>query len=102
MSRQTSVLLDRSLFVHRIKIALSLREKLFAKAFYRLIFGESDLLPGIVLDRFNDILVLQITIAGMEQQRQALDKVLEPTTILMRNDLKMRTLEVWSSIVKWY
>lgn len=97
VSRQTSVLLDRSLFVHRIKIALSLREKLFAKPFYRLIFGESDLLPGIVVDRFNDILVVQITTAGMEQQRQALiealDKVLKPTTILMRNDVKMRTLE---------
>lgn len=97
VSRQTSVLLDRSLFVHRIKIALSLREKLFAKPFYRLIFGESDLLPGIVVDRFNDILVVQITTAGMEQQRQALiealDKVLKPATILLRNDVKMRTLE---------
>ncbi|MCK5649451.1 MAG: RlmI/RlmK family 23S rRNA methyltransferase, partial [Gammaproteobacteria bacterium] len=82
-SRKTSVLLDRSLFVHRIKIALSLRERLFAKPFYRLIFGESDLLPGIVVDRFNDILVVQITTAGMEQQRQALlealEKVLKPS-----------------------
>lgn len=97
VSRQTSVLLDRSLFVQRIKIALTLREKLFSKPFYRLIFGESDLLPGIVVDRFNDILVVQITTAGMEQQRQALiealDKVLKPSAILMRNDVKMRELE---------
>ena len=97
VSRTTSVLLDRSLFVHRIKIALSLRERLFAKPFYRLIFGESDLLPGIVVDRFNDILVVQITTAGMEQQRQALvealEKVLKPSVILMRNDVKMRELE---------
>ena len=97
ISRKTSVLLDRSLFVHRIKIALSLRERLFAKPFYRLIFGESDLLPGIVVDRFNDILVVQITTAGMEQQRQALiealEKVLKPSVILMRNDVKMRELE---------
>lgn len=97
VSRKTSVLLDRSLFVHRIKIALSLRERLFAKPFYRLIFGESDLLPGIVVDRFNDILVVQITTAGMEQQRQALtealEKVLKPSVILMRNDVKMRELE---------
>lgn len=76
VSRKTCVALDRSLFVHRIKIALSLREKLFAKPFYRLIFGESDLLPGIVVDRFNDILVVQITTAGMEQQRQALIEAL--------------------------
>jgi len=97
VSRKTSVLLDRSLFVHRIKIALSLREQLFAKPFYRLIFGESDLLPGIVVDRFNDVLVVQITTAGMEQQRQALiealDKVLKPAVIVMRNDVKMRELE---------
>ncbi|RKZ94556.1 MAG: RlmI/RlmK family 23S rRNA methyltransferase [Gammaproteobacteria bacterium] len=97
ISRKTSVLLDRSLFVHRIKIALSLREQLFAKPFYRLIFGESDLLPGIVVDRFNDVLVVQITTAGMEQQRQALiealDKVLKPAVIVMRNDVKMRELE---------
>ncbi len=97
VSRTTSVLLDRSLLVHRIKIALSLREQLFAKPFYRLIFGESDLLPGIVVDRFNDVLVVQITTAGMEQQRQALiealDKVLKPAAIVMRNDVKMRQLE---------
>jgi len=97
VSRKTSVLLDRSLFVHRIKIALSLREQLFAKPFYRLIFGESDLLPGIVVDRFNDVLVVQITTAGMEQQRQALiealDKVLKPAVIVLRNDVKMRQLE---------
>lgn len=97
VSRDTSVLLDRSLFVHRIKIALSLRERLFDKPFYRLIFGESDLLPGVVVDRFNDTLVVQITTAGMEQQRQALvealEKVLKPSIIFIRNDVKMRTLE---------
>ncbi len=97
VSRQVNIQLDRSLFVHRIKIALSLREKLFNKPFYRLIFGESDLLPGVVVDRFNDILVVQITTAGMELQRQALiealDKVLKPVTIVLRNDVKIRQLE---------
>jgi len=97
VSRNTSIVLDCSLFVHRIKIALSLRERLFDKPFYRLIFGESDLLPGIVVDRFNAILVVQITTAGMEQQKQALiealDKVLKPEVIVLRNDVKMRQLE---------
>lgn len=97
VSRKTSIRLDRSLFVHRIKIALSLREKLFSRPFYRLIFAESDLLPGIVVDRFNDILVVQITTAGMEEQRQALvealEKVLKPSVILLRNDVKFRELE---------
>ncbi|MDX2507192.1 MAG: class I SAM-dependent rRNA methyltransferase [Gammaproteobacteria bacterium] len=97
VSRKSSVILDRSLFVHRIKIALSLRERLFDKPFYRLIFGESDLLPGVVVDRFNDVLVVQITTAGMEQQRQALiealDKVLSPSAIVLRNDVRIRDME---------
>lgn len=97
ISRTASLILDRSLFVHRIKIALSLRERIFSKPFYRLVFGESDLLPGIVVDRFNDVLVVQITTAGMEQQKQALiealDKVLKPATIVIRNDVKIRELE---------
>ena len=97
VSRTTSIALDRSLFVHRIKIALSLRERLFFSPYYRLIYGESDLLPGVVVDRFNDVLVVQISTAGMEAQRQALvealEKVLKPKTILFRNDVKMRELE---------
>ncbi len=97
ISRNTSNRLDRSLFIQRIKIALSLRERCFAKPFYRLIFGESDWLPGLVVDRFNEILVVQITTAGMEQQRQALiealESVLKPRTILLRNDVNIRTLE---------
>ena len=96
-SRNTSVLLDKSLFVHRIKIALSLRERIFDKPYYRLIFGDSDLLPGVVVDRFNDILVVQITTAGIENQREALiealDKVLKPSVIVLRNDVKMREME---------
>ncbi len=97
ISRKTDIILDRSLLVHRIKIALSLRERVFDKPYYRLIYGESDLLPGLVVDRFNKILVVQITTAGMEAQRQAiieaLDKVIKTEVILLRNDVKMRELE---------
>ncbi|MCU7836919.1 MAG: class I SAM-dependent rRNA methyltransferase [gamma proteobacterium symbiont of Taylorina sp.] len=107
ISRKTSLVLDRSLFVHRIKIALSLRERLFNKPYYRLIFGESDLLPGLVVDRFNDVLVVQITTAGVEKQREALlealNKVLKPSVIVLRNDVKMREmedLELYSEVVQ--
>jgi 23S rRNA (cytosine1962-C5)-methyltransferase len=97
ISRKVDIPLDRSLFVHRIKIALSFRERLFTKPYYRLIYGESDLLPGVVVDRFNDVLVVQITTAGIEQQRsaliEALEKVLKPRVILLRNDGAMRELE---------
>ena len=38
--------LDRSLIVHRLKVALSLRERLYSEPYYRVVFGESDGLPG--------------------------------------------------------
>jgi 23S rRNA (cytosine1962-C5)-methyltransferase len=89
--------LDKSLLVHRLNQALALREALFDAPFYRLIFGESDLLPGLVVDRFGDHLVVQLNTAGMDAAREAiveaLIQVLEPASILLRNDSSMRRLE---------
>ena len=48
LSRDISHVLDKSLLVHRIQVALSMRERLFDKPFYRLVFGDSDFLPGLV------------------------------------------------------
>lgn len=97
VSRDREHPLSQSLLVHRIKIALSLRERLYGEPYYRLIFGESDGLPGLVVDRFGDVLVAQLTTAGMEVQREAvvaaLGKVLKPAGILLRNDGVMRELE---------
>lgn len=90
-------LLDRSLIVHRLKIALGLRERLFPTPHYRLVHGEADGLPGLVVDRYGDVLVAQITTAGMEAVREAivdaLVKVLKPSGILLRNDTASRGLE---------
>jgi 23S rRNA (cytosine1962-C5)-methyltransferase len=97
VSRRPEYILNHSLIVHRLKVALSIRERLFAKPFYRLVFGESDGLPGLVVDRFDTILVIQITTAGMERVKEeiltALEKVLRPTGILIRNDTAIRKLE---------
>ncbi|WP_106419423.1 hypothetical protein [Salinicola tamaricis] len=80
VSRDADVRLDRSLLVHRFNQALGLRERLFAKPFYRLVHGEGDLLPGLIVDRFDDVLVVQLNTLGMERVRDeviaALDKVL--------------------------
>ncbi len=104
VSRATNQQLDRSLLVHRINIALSLRERLFDKPFYRLIYGESDGLPGLVVDRFGDVLVAQVNTAGMEavleEIAEALDKVLKPLAILWRNDTAARAQEGLESYVK--
>jgi 23S rRNA (cytosine1962-C5)-methyltransferase len=89
--------IDRSLFVHRLKVALALRETLYAEPYYRLVFGESDGLPGLVVDRFDDVLVAQITTAGMERLQDdltdALVKVLKPRQLWWKNDAAARALE---------
>ncbi len=97
ISRSATQLLDQSLLVHRLKVALSLRERLFDKPFYRLVYGDSDFLPGLVVDRFGDVLVAQLNTAGMDAMRDevvaALQKVLKPRAILLRNDSSVRVQE---------
>ena len=96
-SRDTAHGLGKSLLVHRVQVALSLREKLFDKPFYRLVYGDADLLPGLVVDRFGDYLVVQIATPGMERVRdaivEALVQVLKPAGILFKNDSGARTAE---------
>lgn len=89
--------LDRSLFVHRLNVALALRERRYTEPFYRLLFGESDGLPGLTVDRFGDVLVAQATTAGMDRLQdeitEALDKVLKPRSIVWKNDSSARAIE---------
>ena len=83
--------------MHRLQVALSLRERLYRKPCYRLVYGESDGLPGLVLDRFGDVIVGQIATAGMEAMKddiqQAVLKVIGPVTLLWKNDSGARDLE---------
>ena len=95
--------LDEELLTERIEQALRLRQRLYAGDCYRLVYGESDFLPGLVVDRYGDYLVAQITTAGMEAVRgqivAVLDKLLSPRGILLRNDTPMRLLEGLASEV---
>ncbi len=97
ISRDARYRLDRSLLIHRLNIALALRERLFAQPFYRLVYGEADHLPGLVIDRYGDVCVVQCTTAGMEAVKDevlaAVDKVLRPAGILWRADSPVRQLE---------
>lgn len=89
--------LDKSLFVHKLNIALSLRERMHDEPWYRLVFGESDGLPGLTIDRFGDVLVAQTTTAGMERLKEtileAAIKVLKPRQFWWKNDASIRTME---------
>jgi len=97
VSRDRGHPLSPSLWVRRVRTALALRERLYPTPFYRLIFGESDGLPGLVVDRYGDLLAVQITTAGMERARgdviAALEQVLRPKVIVLRNDTSARELE---------
>lgn len=88
LSRDIKLPLDKSLLVHRLNVALSLRDRLFDKPFYRLVYGDSDLLPGLVVDRFGDILVVQIASATMEAHKDdviaALTQVLKQAAFCSR------------------
>ncbi len=87
----------RSLFVHRMRVARSLRDALYGNGCYRLLFGEADGVPGLVADRYGDIVVLQSATAAMERFKgeiiDAVRRELSPAGILWRNDGGARELE---------
>lgn len=70
--------LNQEILTQRIKSALELRELAFTEPSYRLIYGESDFLPGLVVDRYQDcLLVVQISTAGMERHIDAIVAALD-------------------------
>lgn len=89
---------DTAFFTARIAVARTLRERLFpGSTFYRLVHGEGDFLPGLVIDRFNDHVVIQTLSAGMDRHIDsicdALESLLHPASIVERNEASLRTLE---------
>lgn len=97
-SRHPHAHLDHDFLCERIRSALSLRERLYPKPYYRLVFGDSDGLPGLVVDRFGTTLVVQITTAGMEVRKEVVisalrDVLPETEAILFRNDSQSRQYE---------
>ncbi|MCD6039748.1 MAG: rlmI [Gammaproteobacteria bacterium] len=104
-SRQPHAQLNLSLFIQRIQNALALRNRLFLKPYYRLIFGESDGLPGLIADRFGNTLVLQINTAGMEAKTELIIAAFQAVlpdieSILLRNDNAIRQQEGLDNIIQ--
>ena len=97
LGRDRGLRFDRNLVATRLERALALREHLFASGFYRLVFGESDGLPGLVVDRYRDVVVAQLATAGMERRRglviDAIRHQLAPRAIVLRNDGVHRATE---------
>ena len=90
-------LLDTSLIRMRLAAALKLRDSLYDFPAYRLVHGEGDLLPGLVVDRYNDVLVVQISTAGMQaiedQVIAALTECIKPAAIHVSSKSAVRSLE---------
>jgi 23S rRNA (cytosine1962-C5)-methyltransferase len=88
---------DRALVEQRLRAALALRERLYREPFYRLVFGESDGLPGLVLDRFGELVVAQSGTAGIDRLRADIEaavvKVTGVKTVAWKNDSSARELE---------
>ena len=86
---------DQALFETSLRDALALRERFFRQPFYRLVYGDSDLLPGLVIDRFGDALVMQLNNAGIERYQNALLAALvdlvQPAGVLLRADSRARS-----------
>jgi 23S rRNA (cytosine1962-C5)-methyltransferase len=97
VGRDAGAPLDGSLLVHRLRVALGLRERLYREPFYRLVFGESDGLPGLVLDRFGDLVVAQSGTAGIDRLRAEIDaavaKALSGVKVVWKNDSGAREIE---------
>ena len=95
---QRREVIDSDFFHSRLAAALQRRERLFPGVqSYRLVYSEGDLLPGLIVDRYQDHLVLQTLTLGMELRTEAiceaLERLIQPQAIVARNDVGIRTLE---------
>jgi 23S rRNA (cytosine1962-C5)-methyltransferase len=97
VSREPAAPLGPALLAQRLRSALALRERLYPGPYYRLVFGESDRLPGLVLDRYGDLVVGQIATAGMQalvpEVEAAVREVVQPAALFWKNDGGSRDLE---------
>lgn len=97
LSRDVGVPVDAAFLAARLEAARRLRDSLFDRPFYRLVHSEADGLPGLVCDRYGDVLAVQCNTAGMEallpELLAALTDTLAPRAIVLRNDSPVRTLE---------
>jgi 23S rRNA (cytosine1962-C5)-methyltransferase len=97
LDRDADTAIDVDFLARKLDAALKLRERLYPGGYYRLIHAEADGLPGLIVDRFGDMLAVQANTAGMDRLQDdlvaALDRILAPETIVFRNDSGSRTLE---------
>lgn len=104
LSRQ-AIAIDSEFFQRRFSQALAARAALYSEPYYRLIHGEGDYLPGLIVDRFGDVLVVQENTAGMAALRAvwlpALIAETRARSVLFRNANPARQLEGLPAEDEW-
>ncbi len=97
LSRNRNEQIDEAFFVHKIRECRDYRVKLGYTENCRLVFGEADGLPQLIIDKFNDYFVLQTLALGIDAWKpaivKALNEVFSPKGIFERNDVPVRELE---------
>lgn len=97
LSRDPATATDAAWYADRFRGALAIRSRLFDVPCYRLVHAEADGLPALIVDRMDDVLVVQLNAAGPDRATDAilgaLVEVLNPRAIILKNDSPARALE---------
>ncbi|MCG0274815.1 MAG: class I SAM-dependent rRNA methyltransferase [Thermosediminibacteraceae bacterium] len=97
LTRNRDEAIDRNFFKNRIMTAFEYRQRLGFNGSFRLIYGEADFLPALIVDKFEDVFVIQTLALGMDRFKSVIVDVLreifEPRGIYERNDAPVRELE---------
>lgn len=97
IDRTAGIAVDADYLAAKLQRAVALRDLLFGRPYYRLVHAEADGLPGLVVDRFGDIVVAQLNSAGMAALEgplmDAIERVLAPRAVVLRNDSPARETE---------
>ncbi len=97
LTRDRNEQINDGFFLHRLQKAWEYRQKIGYVENCRLVFGEADELPALIIDKFNDYLVIQTLALGMDKWKPAivaaLEKIFSPKGIYERNDVPVRELE---------
>lgn len=98
LSHNDSVIIDADWFLNKIRNAWERRKWLLPNASsYRVVYAEADFLPGLIIDKYEEVLVVQILTSGMENRREwifkALNELFQPKGIYERSDVNVRLLE---------
>ena len=97
LTSNPEAIIDALFFGRRLANAMALRDRLVGVPYYRLIHAEADGLPGVIIDRFGDAVVMQVNSIGMELLTpillEAIEAELSPRVIVLKNDSPVRELE---------